>query len=181
AGSMRSGALSVGDFTLFVSYTGFASFGPQWVGRLLARRRTAGVSIGRMEEVLDGAAPFALTAPRPTHPVNADRSEPLRTLTVRGLTSHYPGVTRGIDDVDLTLNRGGLTVIAGEVGAGKTTLIKALLGLTPIQSGEILWNGKPVDDPASFMVPPRCAYTAQMPRLFSESVRENVLMGHAGD
>ncbi|MFI4976079.1 MAG: ABC transporter ATP-binding protein [Caulobacterales bacterium] len=181
AGAMRRGAFSVGDFTLFVSYTGFASFGPQWVGRLMARRRTAGVSIGRMEEVLEGAEPFALTARRPAGARPADRSEPLETLTLRGLTSHYPGTTRGIDDIDLTLRRGGLTVIAGEVGAGKTTLIKALLGLTPVQSGEILWNGRPIADPASFMVPPRCAYTAQMPRLFSESMRDNVLMGHAGD
>jgi ATP-binding cassette subfamily B protein len=34
-----------------------------------------------------------------------------------------------------------------------------------------------VDDPATFMVPPRCAYTPQAPRLFSETIRDNVLMG----
>jgi ABC-type multidrug transport system fused ATPase/permease subunit len=177
AGAMRAGSFSVGDFALFVNYIGFASYGPQWVGRLMARRRTAGVSIARMEEVLGGAAPFALTAARATDPMSADRADPLQVLTARGLTSHYPGATRGIEGVDLTLRRGGLIVIAGEVGAGKTTLIKALLGLTPLQSGEIRWNGQLVEDPASFMVPPRSAYTAQAPRLFSESVRENVLMG----
>lgn len=178
AGAMRQQQFSVGDFTLFVSYTGFASFGPQWIGRLLARRRTAAVSIGRMDEVLEGAEAFALTSARPTAGAHADRSQPLETLTVRGLTSHYPGVARGIDDIDLTLRRGQLIVIAGEVGAGKTTLVKAILGLVPVQSGEILWNGRPIADPASFMIPPRCAYTAQSPRLFSESVRDNVLMGH---
>ena len=66
---------------------------------------------------------------------------------------------------------------AGRSKATDSTLIKALLGLVPIQSGEILWNGRPVTDPASFMVPPRCAYTAQAPRLFSESLRDNLLMG----
>ena len=41
----------------------------------------------------------------------------------------------------------------------------------------MLWNGAPVDDPATFMTPPRCAYTAQTPRLFTESLRDNILMG----
>jgi ATP-binding cassette subfamily B protein len=98
-------------------------------------------------------------------------------LAVGDLTSRYPGTDRGLEGVSFTLSRGSLTVIAGEVGAGKSTLIKALLGLVPIQSGEISWNGRPVADPASFMVPPRCAYTAQAPRLFSESLRDNLLMG----
>ncbi len=177
AGALRQGAFTVGDFTLFVAYTGFASVGPQWIGRLMARRRTAAVSIGRMEAGLEGAAPYALTAPRPTPPPIADYNDPLDVLQARGLTSLYSDTRRGIEDVSLTLRRGGLTVVAGEVGAGKTTLIKALLGLVPLQGGEILWNGRPVADPATFMIPPHCAYTAQAPRLFSESLRDNLLMG----
>ncbi len=39
------------------------------------------------------------------------------------------------------------------------------------------WNGEPVDDPATFFVPPRSAYTSQVPRLFSEPLRDNILMG----
>jgi ATP-binding cassette subfamily B protein len=44
-------------------------------------------------------------------------------------------------------------------------------------SGEIRWNGQLVSDPASFFRPPRLAYTAQVPRLFSESMRDNILLG----
>ena len=39
-----------------------------------------------------------------------------------------------------------------------------------------LWNGTVVDDPASFMVPPRAAYTSQTPRLFSDTLRQNILL-----
>ena len=39
------------------------------------------------------------------------------------------------------------------------------------------WNGEPVDDLAAFFVPPRSAYTSQVPRLFSEPLRDNILMG----
>jgi ATP-binding cassette subfamily B protein len=51
------------------------------------------------------------------------------------------------------------------------------LGLLPAERGTVLWNGKRVDDPASFFVPPHSAYTAQIPHLFSESLRDNILMG----
>ena len=68
-------------------------------------------------------------------------------------------------------------MITGRIGSGKTTLLRALLGLLPKDAGEIRWNGERVDDPATFFVPPRSAYTAQVPRLFSETLRDNILMG----
>jgi ATP-binding cassette subfamily B protein len=40
-----------------------------------------------------------------------------------------------------------------------------------------LWNGTVIADPGAFFVPPRCAYTSQVPRLFSDSLRENILLG----
>jgi ATP-binding cassette subfamily B protein len=52
-----------------------------------------------------------------------------------------------------------------------------LSGLLNPNSGEILWNGQPVNDPASFFRPPRSAYTAQVPRLYSEPLRDNILLG----
>jgi ATP-binding cassette, subfamily B, bacterial len=52
-----------------------------------------------------------------------------------------------------------------------------LLGLLPLESGEIRWNGEIVQKPDQFFIPPRCAYTAQVPRLFSASLRDNILLG----
>src|SRR5439155_9045313 len=87
------------------------------------------------------------------------------------------GRGRGIAGVDLRLPRGTLTVVTGRVGAGKTTLLRALLGLLPREAGEIRWYGHVVEDAASFLVPPRAAYTAQVPRLFSETLEQNILLG----
>jgi ABC-type multidrug transport system fused ATPase/permease subunit len=72
-------------------------------------------------------------------------------------------------------------VITGRIGAGKTTLLRSLQGLLPRNSGEIRWNGRPVEDPGSFFTPPHSSYTAQVPRLFSETLRENVLFGETAD
>ncbi len=176
AGAMRSGAFTVGDFTLFASYIPLAVGGPRWIGFLLARRRLAEVSIARMDALMEGADTGALTAApiaRTAEPV----AEPLRSFSVRGLSYRYPGTERGIADVDLDMGRGDFVVITGEVGAGKTTLLRCLVGLTAADAGELRWNGAAIRDPAAFMVPPRAAFTPQAPRLFSESLADNIRMG----
>ena len=56
-----------------------------------------------------------------------------------------------------------------------------MLGLLPCQAGEVRWNDRPVHDPSTFFVPPRSAFTPQVPRLFSERLRDNVLLGLEDD
>ena len=73
--------------------------------------------------------------------------------------------------------RGSFQVITGRVGSGKSTALRALLGLVTREKGEIRWNGQLVEDAASFLVPPRSAYTPQVPVLFSETLSENILLG----
>jgi ATP-binding cassette subfamily B protein len=75
------------------------------------------------------------------------------------------------------LQRGTLTVVTGRIGSGKTTLLRTLLGLLTLEAGEIRWNGEVVMSPGDFFVPPRCSYTAQVPRLFSNTLRNNILLG----
>jgi ATP-binding cassette subfamily B protein len=186
ARSMRAGSFTVGDFTLFVSYLGMLSAFPRWIGRLMARSRQSEVSARRMTRLLAGGSPAALVAHNPIFLKEALPAVPfiakgdehrLRLLEARGLTYRYKETGRGIEDVDLTLPAGSFTVVTGRIGSGKTTLLRVLLGVLPRHAGEIRWNGEPVEHPDTFFVPPRCAYTSQVPRLFSDSLRDNVLMG----
>jgi ATP-binding cassette subfamily B protein len=73
-----------------------------------------------------------------------------------------------------------LTVVTGRIGSGKTTLLEGLLGLRSLQGGTLRWKGEVVKDPSSFFCPPRIAYTPQVPRLLSETLRDNILLGQAG-
>jgi ATP-binding cassette, subfamily B, bacterial len=111
-----------------------------------------------------------------------DHGDALEVVEARGLTVRHDESGRGVHAVDLRISRGSFTVVTGAVGSGKTTLVRALLGLVRADEGTILWNGRPVDDPGTFLVPGRAAYASQVPRLFSESLRENLLLGRsAGD
>ena len=186
AATMRRGDFTVGDFALFVSYLGTVTGWIAEVGLVMAGYRQSGVSLDRMQELMQGASPSRLVAPGPVYlgnelpdvPYHAKTTgDRLQTLAAEGLSYHYPETGRGIEGIDLRLERGSFTVVTGRIGSGKTTLICTLLGLLPKDAGVIRWNGGVVDDPASFFVPPRCAYTAQTPRLFSESIRDNILMG----
>ena len=185
AGLLVAGEISVGDFVLFVSYAmGHAlSTFPTAVGRIAAEFRRSQVSLDRLLELVAEDEGENLVSKTPDRPQSAARSGPgtpagtLRQLEVRGLGYAYPSTGRGIHDVDLSLDRGTMTVITGRIGAGKTTLLETVLGLLPADRGKVLWNGEPVESPHEFMVPPRCAYTPQVPVLFSETVRENILLG----
>lgn len=182
----RTTQMSVGDFTLFISYLGWLTIVTNMFGDYLTRYRQVGVSLQRLHQLLPGAppqelvqsAPLYLWGALPTLPQMPQRAaHPLEKLVAQELTYHYPGTQRGISGINLALKRNTLTVITGRIGSGKTTLLRVLLGLLPQTTGTITWNDELVADPARFFVPPRTAYTPQAPRLFSESLRDNILLG----
>lgn len=186
AQALRTGAFTVGDFALFTLYLQWLAQVTSMFGYFLTQYRQAGVSFARMMALLPGAPPAQLVEHRPVYPrgllsplpapvkVPADR---LIALEARGLTYRYAGSAGGVAGIDLRLPRGSLTVVTGRIGAGKTTLLRTLLGLLPQESGEIRWNGALVADPGAWFIPPRAAYTPQVPRLFSETLRDNLLLG----
>jgi ATP-binding cassette subfamily B protein len=190
ASRLRAGSLTVGDFVLFVSYLAIVTDFTSELGQYLAQFRQAGVAFQRLQTLIGAAPATALAAPVNLHlhgplpdaaPVAAAAAPALHEVTATGLTYRHPEGGQGIVDVDLELPRGTLTVVTGRVGSGKTTLLRVFLGLLPREAGEIRWNGEIIADPGTSLTPPRAAYTAQVPRLFSESLRRNVLLGLPDD
>jgi ATP-binding cassette subfamily B protein len=184
--AMQDGTFTVGDFSLFVFYLHFVAEFTAVIGFLMGRYRQMGISVDRTTELLQGAPAEALVQHGPVYEkgslpevpfipkADSDRLERLEAI---GLTFRYPDSDKGIEGIDLRLERGSFTVITGRIGSGKTTLLRALLGLVASDGGEARWNDEPIADAASFLVPPRCAYTPQAPRLFSDSLRNNILFG----
>jgi ATP-binding cassette subfamily B protein len=183
---MRAGTFTLGDFSLFVYLLQSMSDLTTFAGMLAARYKQLNVSVQRMYRLMENAPLEALiehskvdlAGPLPDviYPTKS-ASDRLNELAAVNLTFHYPKSSHGIESVNLTLKRGTLTVITGRIGSGKTTLLRTLLGLLPMESGEIRWNGEVITSPGDFFIPPRCSYTAQVPRLFSNTLRNNILLG----
>jgi ATP-binding cassette, subfamily B, bacterial len=194
AAAFRGGDLSVGDLGLFAAYATVIAELPKWVGRYLVYQRQADVSVDRLAELLpvpDRRAVVGPTltylrhgppplAPADTSDTAVPEAAPFEMLEADGLTVSHPVSGRGIRGVDLVVRRGELVVVTGPVGSGKSTLLRALLGLVAADAGTIRWNGQPVDDPSTVLVPPRAAYLPQVPRLFSEPLGNTILLGASG-
>jgi len=184
--SMRAGSFTLGDFSLFVYLLQSMGDLTTFAGMLAARYKQLDVSVQRMYRLMENAPLDALIQhshvdlngplPEVSYPAKS-ASDRLNSLSAANLTFHYPNSTNGIEGVNLTLKRGTLTVVTGRIGSGKTTLLRALLGLLPVEAGEVRWNGEVVKSPGDFLIPPRCSYTAQVPRLFSNTLRNNILLG----
>jgi len=207
--AIQSGGMTIGDLTLFVTYLTIAVQSPANMGSFLSEIAQQRVVLDRLQEMHPDATPESIVAHRPIYekgdspavvaPLKtaADQLQELAVVALTYLHSaddqrpttndHSSLVTRnsslvtGISDATFTLPRASFTVITGRVGSGKTTLLRALLGLLPPQGGEVRWNGAVVGNPAAHFVPPRSAYTPQVPRLFSERLRDNILMGLPDD
>jgi ABC-type multidrug transport system fused ATPase/permease subunit len=117
-----------------------------------------------------GLAPAPPVAPR----------TPLRRLDLVGFGAVHEDGTLGVSDVDLTVRRGELVLVVGPVGAGKSSLLRALAGIVH-HTGQLRWNGEVVDSPEHFLRPNQVGYVAQLPRVLSGTIAENIRLGHDVD
>lgn len=100
-------------------------------------------------------------------------------LRMTGITKVYDNGILANDRVDLALNRGEIHAIAGENGAGKSTIMKILFGVETPTAGEIIYRGKPVSIPS-----PKAATKLGIGMVFQHfmlvnelSVYQNVFLG----
>ena len=188
AGTVRGQGFNIGDFFLFTYFLQHLSWNMFFVGDVIAQHKRTGVSLERLREMTP-EAPEELVVQKANLYMQGDppdirirekgRKDKLHRFKARDLIYHYPSTGRGIEGINLEIRRGEFVVVTGKIGSGKTTLLRALLGLIEVEEGEVFWNDARILDPAAFMTPPRVSYTSQAPRLFSDTLRDNILMGQA--
>jgi len=157
AAALASGAFDVGKLAVFAAYLGWLSFLPRMVGRVLARRKQAGVAFERMRHLVAGTdsanivrsrqLPVGKRDVRARPSIARPPRVPLDHLEVCSLSAVYP-TGGGVRDVSFELRRGTFTVVTGPIGSGKSTLLRAMLGLAhqATVTGELRWNGARVAD-----------------------------------
>jgi ABC-type multidrug transport system fused ATPase/permease subunit len=125
------------------------------------------MDLPRGVDLLTGEAPTPAPGPR----------QALELLELAGVSALHDDGTIGVHGVDLSVERGELVLLLGQVGSGKSSLLAALAGLME-HTGDIRWNGTDVEDAQTFLRPGQVAHVAQVPRVLSGTFADNVRLGH---
>jgi ABC-type multidrug transport system fused ATPase/permease subunit len=177
AGSLSPGATLVVVSTLsaarWFAWTTASLISQLPSARVWTRRTVEMTGVGDYSASVDGVDISAGTAPAP---VQAKR-KPLRRLELDGFTAVHEDGTVAVRDIALTVDRGELVLVVGPVGSGKSSLLRALAGIVH-HTGSLRWNGERVTEPELFLRPNQVGYVAQLPRVFSGSVADNIQLGH---
>ncbi len=99
-------------------------------------------------------------------------------LVARDLHVYYDKV-HAVQGVSIEVRRGEVVAILGANGAGKSSVMRALIGLAPTSTGQVMLNGERIDDLRSDQRVARgIGYAPEGRRVFSDlTVHENLLMG----
>ncbi|MEO5588149.1 MAG: ABC transporter ATP-binding protein [Gemmatimonadaceae bacterium] len=159
--------ITVGQFFSLLIYS-FFIFGPlQELGNIINAYRETEVSLENFRAIL--AIP---KDKKPDNPVSVDDLESLEFRNV-GFT-HQTATTPALNGISFKVKRGDTIAFVGPSGAGKTTLVKLLVGLYPPQRGEILYNGYPSEVIDLDRLRERIGFVTQDSQLFSGTIRENL-------
>jgi ATP-binding cassette subfamily B protein len=165
--------ITVGQFFSLFIYS-FFIFGPlQELGNLINTYRETEVSLQNFRNIL--AIP---KDPKPADPVSVDD---LETLEFRDVTfQHQTATAPALSNISFGVKRGDTIAFVGPSGAGKTTLVKLLVGLYPPKQGEILYNGLSSHVIDLDRLRERIGFVTQDSQLFSGTIRENLLFVRPG-
>ncbi len=160
--------ITVGEFFSLFIYS-FFIFGPlQSLGDIINTYREAEVSLNNFEDILK-------------IPIDSKPAKPVELGNVKTLEfvdtgfKHQSGKNRALDRISFKAEIGETIAFVGPSGAGKTTLVKLLVGLYTPQQGEILYNGISRDQIDFDKLRERIGFVTQDTQLFSGTIRENLL------
>ena len=95
------------------------------------------------------------------------------SLAVAELSIGFEGRTV-VDGLSFSIEKGSITRISGKSGAGKSSVLNALLGFIPFQVGDIRWNGEVIEEAALLSLRDQVSLFSQEPYTFSASLEDNI-------
>ena len=161
--------IGIGEFYAFYVYLDMLLAPMMDIPNLFVTSRQAFTSIDREKEILE-------------YP-DAERREGIEgkgavsTLKLESAGFRYAGTDSGIAGLDVQLSSPGMYALVGEVGSGKTTVLKMLTGQLPCTEGRILYNSTDLRELSEEYLVSETGYVPQESVLFNESVGENVRLG----
>ncbi|NHB91349.1 ATP-binding cassette domain-containing protein [Photorhabdus cinerea] len=156
------GSFTVGNLALFLTYIGWISEQIFFFGRSIANYKNADVCYERIKQLLADKKETK----------EYEQGEVLHKLSVNHLA--YSNTQLPVS-FEATTNQ--VVGIVGEMGAGKTTFLRYLIGLEKSSSGSVLWNNREVLGNENWWRNPRIGYARQKAGFFGGTVRQNLALG----
>ncbi|MDQ3487020.1 MAG: ABC transporter ATP-binding protein/permease [Acidobacteriota bacterium] len=166
-------AITVGQFFSLFIYS-FFIFGPlQELGNVINTYRETEASLANFEAIL--------ALPKERRPLEPVPIGPLERLAFESVGfQHQAASSPALSEISFEVARGETIAFVGPSGAGKTTLVKLLVGLYTPQIGRILYNGQLSTDVDLEQLRERIGFVTQDAQLFSGTIRENLLFVSPG-
>lgn len=165
--------ISVGQFFSLFIYS-FFIFGPlQELGNIINIYREAEVSLKNFQDIME-----MTPEPRAATPIELGRIERLEFEQVE--FQHASASSPAVADISFQVARGETIAFVGPSGAGKTSLVKLLVGLYRPRAGRILYNGHPVESLDMDRMREQIGFVTQDTQLFAGTIRENLLFVRPG-
>jgi len=162
------GTVTLGDYVAFNSYIGMLIWPLTAYGMVMNVIQQGRASLQRLKEI-SNAQPIVV---EPEKPVKIHQID---DISVKDLWFKYPGTERYVlKGVDFEVKRGQFVGIVGTVGSGKSTLVKIISKLYPVDRGKVFINGIDINDIHSYDIRELISYVPQESFLFSDSVAKNV-------
>jgi len=162
------GRISLGEFITFNQYLGMLVWPMMAVGWVLNIIQRSRASYKRIMEILE----VKPSVKEPEKPVNVVIKG---NVEVKDLNFVYPNTRRLVlKDVNMVIKAGRFVGIAGKTGSGKSTFVKLLLKLYPVERGRIFFEGVDINDIPSEHLRKYITYVPQESFLFSTSVEKNI-------
>ena len=165
--------ITVGQFFSLLIYS-FFIFGPlQELGNVINIYRETEASLANFQKILD--------TPVDPKPVNPVAVHDLRVLEFQDVGfTHQTATVPALSEIDFRVERGETIAFVGPSGAGKTTLVKLLVGLYAPKQGRILYNGVASGSIDLDGFRERIGLVTQDTQLFSGTIRENLVFVKPG-
>ena len=157
---------TVGNVTLFVTYTGMLTWPVRQLGRILADLGKASVSLGRLDEIL--------SAPLEKEPGKALTPDLSGDIVFDHVCFGYDRYNDVLNDVSFTAHPGQTVAILGSTGSGKSSLVQLLQRLYVCTSGAITINGTNVNDIEHGHLRRHIGIVLQEPFLYSRTILDNI-------
>lgn len=160
--------ITLGEFVAFNSYLGMLTWPMMALGWVLNMIQRGRASYQRLMQIVNEKPQVK----DPEKPVKIDKIE---HIEFKNLTYRYPGTERIVlKNVSFSFKKGDMVGIVGTVGSGKSTLVKLLTKLYPVEREKIFVNGIDINDISSRNIRELIAFVPQESFLFSDQVRKNI-------